>query len=127
MTLEAQGRLGTEYGALVASLFDAIVEVGGHELVARLFGARRRHAMALIRGRLDALELRDAPLTERARAVAGWHEEHGFAADVTDARGLRVCLHNCPIVRMAVATPAVFDSELRMMADVLDADVERSR
>jgi len=125
VTVEAHGQLGMDYGALVGSLLDAVVDVGGHELVARIFVARRRRSTALIRGRFAERGVGAAPLAERVRELAAWQDEHGFAADVSEARGLRLCQHNCPILRIATEAPAACDSELRMIAEVLEADVER--
>ena len=125
VTVDAQGRLDSRYGALAGSLFDAVVDVGGHELLARVFDARRRRGTRVLRGRFETLGIADEPLDVRVRELAAWHDEHGFAADTSEGRGLRIRFHNCPILRIASASPAACDAELRLIADALDADVER--
>jgi DeoR family transcriptional regulator, suf operon transcriptional repressor len=125
VTVDATGRLDSRYAALAGSLFEAVVDVGGHELLARVFDARRRRATALLRGRFEARGVASEPLDVRVRELAGWHDEHGFAADTSESRGLRLRIHGCPILRIAMASPAACDAELRMIAEALDADVER--
>jgi predicted ArsR family transcriptional regulator len=125
VTVDAQGRLDSRYGALAGSLFDAVVDVGGHELLARVFDARRRRGTALLRGRFEERGVAAEALAVRVRELAAWHDEHGFAADTSESRGLRLRFHNCPILRIATASPAACDAELRLIADALDADVER--
>jgi predicted ArsR family transcriptional regulator len=125
VTVDAHGRLDSRYGALAGSLFDALVDVGGHELLARVFDARRRRATALLRGHFEERGIAQEPLAVRVRELAAWHDEHGFAADTSETRGLRLCFHNCPILRIATASPAACDAELRLISDALDADVER--
>jgi DeoR family suf operon transcriptional repressor len=125
VTADAQGYLDSRYGALAGSLVDAMVEIGGHELIARVLDARRRRSTSVVRRWFADRGVDAAPLADRVRELAAWQDEHGFTADVSDTRGLRLIHHNCPIPRIALASPAACDAELRMIADVLEADVER--
>jgi predicted ArsR family transcriptional regulator len=125
VTPDAHGRLDTRYGALAGSLVDAVVDVGGGELLARVLDARRRRATRTIRRRFRDRGVDGAPLMARVRELASWEDEQGFAADVVELHGLRLRHHDCPILRIASASPAACDAELRLIADVLEADVER--
>jgi predicted ArsR family transcriptional regulator len=125
VTPDVQTAAPEGYERLVVAFLEATLEVGGTDLVARIFEARRRADVAELRAMLDAAGLRSAPLAERVRGLAAIADERGYLADVSEERGLRLVHHGCPVLELARKSPMVCDSELRVVGQVLGALVER--
>jgi len=125
LTPNAQQLLPDDYEGLATSLLDAARDVGGQLLVARIFESRRRAQAAGIRARMSDRGLDAAPLFERVQEVAAIQDGLGYLCDVTRDRGIRLHERNCPILQVAASLRAACDSELLLLEDVLEADVER--
>ncbi len=128
ITERAQPLLPASYDRLSTSLVGAVGEVGGDELLARVFEARRAAQARLIRERFEARGLADAPLVDRARELTVIQAEQGYESElVEDAQGIRLIEHNCPIHQVATEAPAACEAEMRLFSEVLGADVVRER
>jgi predicted ArsR family transcriptional regulator len=125
VTPAAQGFVRAEYEAFSMALLEAVADVGGGELVERLFEAWRRRVGTGIRERFRDLGIPDDALADRLRELAARQDAEGFAADVSEQRGLRLRQHACPLRRVAGLVPSLCEAELHLYADVLGADVER--
>ncbi len=78
LTERAQPLLPASYDRLAVSLLGAVLEVGGAELVGRVFEARGTVQARVIRDRLEKRGLATAPLAERARELALIQSEQGL-------------------------------------------------
>jgi predicted ArsR family transcriptional regulator len=125
VTPGARRLLPDGFERLARSITEAARDVGGQELLERIFAARRRRLAAEIGARFAAEGLGSADLAARASALARIQDELGYVAEVVDERGLRLRQHACPILSIAETTPAACDAELRLFGEVLGADVER--
>jgi predicted ArsR family transcriptional regulator len=125
VTPGARRLLPDGFERLARSITEAARDVGGQELLERIFAARRRRLAVDIGARLAADGLADADLRSRASALARIQDELGYVAEVVDQRGLRLLQHACPILSIAETTLVACDAELRLFGDVLGANVER--
>jgi predicted ArsR family transcriptional regulator len=127
VTADAQELFPSNYDGLAAGLLAAIGAVGGDALIEQVFQARRRQIGDRVRRELDGLVGPDAPLTERARALAVLQDEQGYLADaVIESDGtIRLREHNCAILDVAKGQHAACDAEIELFREVLGADVVR--
>jgi predicted ArsR family transcriptional regulator len=127
ITPDAQDLFPSDYDGFASGLLAAIAEVGGEELLARVFAARRRQIGARVRSELAREVPAAAPLHARVRELAVIQDRAGYLADATvEADGsLRLVERNCAIHRVASAEPAACEAELSLFRELLDADVER--
>jgi predicted ArsR family transcriptional regulator len=128
ITAEAQGLFPANYDGLATGLLEAIGSVGGDELVLQVFEARRRQTAERVRARLAERLPADAPLADRVRELAVLQDEQGYLCQAEIDEGgatIRLREHNCAIYHVAMGLPAACGAELRLFADVLDADVVR--
>ena len=125
VTPSARRLLPDGFERLARSITEAARDVGGQELLERIFAARRRRLAAEIAGRFAAEGLAAADLPALTAALARHQDELGDVAEVVDDHGLRLRQHACPILSIAETTPAACDAELRLFGEVLGADVER--
>jgi predicted ArsR family transcriptional regulator len=127
VTPAAQPAFPSNYDALAAGLVAAIDAVGGPDLVASVFEARRRILADAVRERLDERVGPQASLFDRVRELAVMQDEQGYlAAAALDADGavrLREC--NCAIYGVAAGNTAACDAELALFRDVLGTEVVR--
>jgi len=128
VTADAQGLFPTNYDGLAAGLLEAIDAVGGADLVEAVLDARRRQVAERVRVRFAELLPADAPLIDRVRELAVLQDEQGYLcqAEIDDSGAtIRLREHNCAIYNVAMGLPAACGAELRLFADVLEADVVR--
>jgi predicted ArsR family transcriptional regulator len=127
VTPVAQNLFPTNYDGLAAGLLAAIDAVGGRPLVERVFESRREQIAERMRGRLAERVGAGAPLLERVRELAVIQDEQGYlcGAELQGDGSVRLTEHNCAIFNVAAGDGAACASELRLFAEVLDADVVR--
>jgi predicted ArsR family transcriptional regulator len=128
ITADAQGLFPTNYDGLAIGLLEAIGVVGGDELVTQVLDARRRQVAHRVRLRLAERLPADAPLADRVRELAVLQDEQGYLCHAEiddDGATIRLREHNCAIYHVAMGLPAACGAELRLFAEVLDADVVR--
>ncbi len=127
VTPEAQDLFPSNYDGLASSLLDAISEVGGTELLGRVFEARRDALAERVRRRLDERTGPTAPLRDRVRELAVLQDEQGYLAGslVAEDGVVRLVQHNCAIHRVAQGEPAACAAELELFQDLLGVSVTR--
>jgi predicted ArsR family transcriptional regulator len=128
ITPDAQGLFPTNYDGLAIGLLEAIGVVGGDDLVTQVLDARRRQVAHRVRLRLAERLPADAPLADRVRELAVLQDEQGYLCHAEiddDGATIRLREHNCAIYHVAMGLPAACGAELRLFAEVLDADVVR--
>jgi DeoR family transcriptional regulator, suf operon transcriptional repressor len=116
------------YGEALSAMLGAVVEKDGREAAVRMLESY----FDLLAGRMRG-ELHRVPPAERPDAVAKLLSEEGYMAEMrveggTSAGRTEAVLteHNCPIPAVAVRFPEICAAEARYLADVLDAEVERT-
>jgi predicted ArsR family transcriptional regulator len=127
VTPEAQGFLPTNYDGLATGVIEAIEAVGGHELIDRVFEARRTEVRERVANRLAERLPADAPLVDRVRELAVIQDEQGYLCEATlSADGtIRLAEYNCAIHHVAAGQPTACAAELELFRDVLGTDVVR--
>lgn len=127
VTPEAQDLFPSNYDGLASSLLDAISEVGGSELLRRVFEARRDALADRVRRRLDERAGPAASLRDRVRELAVLQDEQGYLAGslVAEDGVVRLVQHNCAIHRVAQGEPAACAAELELFQDLLGVTVTR--
>lgn len=127
VTADAQGLFPSNYDGLAAGLLAAIDEVGGVELIERVFETRRRQVSERVRSRLAARLPADAPLVDRVRELAVIQDELGYlcSAEVEPDGAIRLREHNCAIFQVATGTTSACRAELELFREVLGAEVVR--
>ena len=125
VTPEAQRIFPTNYDGLAVGLLAALAELGGDDLVGRVFGERRRQLADRISARLAALD--DPGLDDKVQELAAIQDDHGYVADVVLGPDgtIRLREHNCAIYDVAARQPTACSAELELFREVLDADVVR--
>ena len=127
VTAAAQSMFPTNYEGLAAGLLTAIEAVGGEELVADVFDARRQLIASQVRRRLADRLPADAPLQDRVRELAVIQDEQGYLSSaVVEPDGtLRIRQCNCAIYGIASVSASPCEAEIALYRDVLDAEVVR--
>ena len=127
VTPDAQGLLPANYDALATGMVEAIEAVGGLDLLARVFEARRTEARERVATRLADRLPAGATLLDRVRELAVIQDEQGYLCQATVAADGSILLaeFNCAIHHVASGHPAACGSELDLFRDVLGADVVR--
>ena len=127
VTPDAQVAFPSNYDGLAAGLLAAIGVVGGDELVAQVFDARRRLIAEQVKERLAERLPADAPLAAKVDELAVIQDEQGYLSSVfIGADGsirLRQC--NCAIFGIAALSSSPCEAELAMFSEVLGTDVVR--
>jgi len=127
ITSDAQELFPANYDGLAAGLIEAIVAVGGDDLIEQVFAARRRQIGSRIRQRIDERLPPDATLADRVGELAVIQDELGYltTASVGEDGSLRLSEHNCAIFQVAQGEPSACEAELALFREVLGTDVER--
>ena len=129
ITPGAQDLFPSNYDALAGGLLDAIETVGGGDLLAKVFAARRQRSGGRIREQMVERVGVDAPLLDRVRELAVIQSDNGYLAEATrdDDGSIRLREYNCAIYRIAQGSPAVCRAELELFTEVLGADIVREQ
>ena len=127
VTSAAQSVFPSNYDGLAAGLLEAIAAVGGEELVADVFDARRQLVASQVRERLAERLPNGATFEEKVRELAVIQDEQGYLANVVADGDGTLCLRqcNCAIYGVAAVSSSPCEAELALYADVLGADVVR--
>ncbi len=127
LTPAAQELFPANYGALTQSILTAIHTVGGDELIAEVFEARRQILRARISRRIEERLPADASLWEKVKEVASYEDDTGYLGRATqdDDGTIRLCEHNCAIYGVAGAYQIACAAELQLFGEVLGAKVTR--
>ncbi|GBC98306.1 hypothetical protein HRbin17_00808 [bacterium HR17] len=107
------------YDMLATVMLDEIVADMGREYVRKLFQRYRQRLLA-------RFNCPRAPLAERVRALTQLLADEGYMAYSEEASdGFVITLPNCPIAEVVRQFHEACDSELEVLATVLDAPVVR--
>lgn len=121
LSTSGQALFPRRYEETLTSVLDQMVELNGREAAVALLES---HFAGLTR-RLQG-ELAGSTPDERLRALSRVLSEEGYMAEV-GTRGGQATLteHNCAIPAVAQRFPEICAAELRFLADVLGAEVDR--
>lgn len=114
------------YGEALSAMLSAVVERDGREAAVGMLESY----FDLLAGRMRA-ELVGVPQTERLGVVARLLSQEGYMAEALVEQGAGdpteavLTEHNCPIPAVAERFPEICAAEVRYLADVLGAEVER--
>jgi predicted ArsR family transcriptional regulator len=127
VTPDAQDAFPSNYDGLAAGLLAAIGVVGGDDLVAEVFDARRRLIADQVKGRLDERLPANASLEARVRELAVIQDEQGYlsSAFISADGTIRIRQCNCAIFGIAAQSSSPCEAELALFQEVLGADVVR--
>jgi predicted ArsR family transcriptional regulator len=127
VTPDAQAAFPSNYDGLAAGLLAAIGMVGGDDLVAEVFDARRLLIAEQVKGRLEERLPANAPLEARVRELAVIQDEQGYlsSAFISPDGTIRLRQCNCAIFGIAAKSSSPCDAELALFQEVLEADVVR--
>jgi predicted ArsR family transcriptional regulator len=127
VTPDAQVAFPSNYDGLAAGLLAAIGIVGGDDLVAEVFDARRRLISDQVMGRLEERLPANAPLEARVRELAVIQDEQGYlsSAFISPDGTIRLRQCNCAIFGIAAQSSSPCEAELALFKEVLGADVVR--
>ena len=127
VTPDAQAAFPSNYDGLAAGLLAAIGMVGGDDLVAEVFDARRLLIAEQVKGRLEERLPANAPLEARVRELAVIQDEQGYlsSAFISPYGTIRLRQCNCAIFGIAAKSSSPCDAELALFQEVLEADVVR--
>jgi predicted ArsR family transcriptional regulator len=127
VTPDAQVAFPSNYDGLAAGLLAAIGVVGGDDLVAEVFDARRRLIAAQVKGRMKDRLPAGAPLEDRVRELAVIQDEQGYlsSAFISPDGTIRLRQCNCAIFGIAAQSTTPCEAELALFSEVLGADVVR--
>lgn len=127
VTPDAQDLFPANYDGLASGLIEAILAIGGEDLVEQVFAARRRQIGDRVRSEMAARLPSDASLEDRARELAVIQDEQGYLGEalLLPDGTLTLREHNCAIYHVARGAPAACAAELELFREVLDANVVR--
>lgn len=117
---EARRLFPQAYSQLSVSALEFVERRLGRPAVAELLQERAAEVQARHRP-----QLRQPELTERVRALARLRDEEGYMADYGGRRRgtCELTEHNCPIFALAERFPEACETERRLFASLLDANV----
>ncbi len=121
LTPKANGLFPQSYSEVSMAALEFIERRLGTEAVAQLLTERAREVADRARPRLSGRTLPD-----RVRELARMRTEGGYMAEVgaPRKRSLEMLEHNCPILALANRFPVACETERRMFANLLRADVD---
>jgi predicted ArsR family transcriptional regulator len=127
VTPDAQDLFPSNYDALAVGLLQAIVAVGGSDLIEEVFAARRRQIVDRIRERLVQRVPKKSSLAARVRELSVIQDEQGYLCETLLAPDgtIRLREHNCAIYNVASTNRTACAAELELFREVLGADVVR--
>jgi predicted ArsR family transcriptional regulator len=127
VTPDAQVAFPSNYDGLAAGLMAAMGMVGGDDLVAEVFDARRRLIAQQMKDRLRERLPENAPLEDRVRELAVIQDEQGYlsTAVIGPDGMIRLQQCNCAIFAIASASTSPCEAELALFQEVLGAEVVR--
>ena len=127
VTPDAQVAFPSNYDGLAAGLLAAIGVIGGDDLVAQVFDARRRLIAEQVKERLDERLPADATLEARVRELAVIQDEQGYlsTAFISPDGTIRLRQCNCAIYGVAALSSSPCEAELALFSQVLGAEVVR--
>jgi predicted ArsR family transcriptional regulator len=127
VTAAAQVAFPSNYDGLAAGLLAAIGVVGGDDLVAEVFDARRHLIAEQVKSRLEERLPSTASLEARVRELAVIQDEQGYlsSAFISPDGTIRLRQCNCAIFGVAAQSSSPCDAELALFREVLGADVVR--
>ena len=110
------------YCEALTAMLGAVVEREGRESAVTLLGSYFDLLSKRIRGQLEGV-----PPAERLKVVARALSEEGYMAEATPGEGVAILTeHNCAIPVVAERFPEICSAEAKFLAEVLDAEVERT-
>jgi DeoR family suf operon transcriptional repressor len=110
------------YCEALTAMLGAVVQREGRESAVALLGSYFDLLARRIRGQLEGV-----PPAERLKVVARALSDEGYMAEATSGEGMAVLTeHNCAIPAVAERFPEICSAEARFLAEVLDAEVERT-
>lgn len=115
------------YDDLANTALRYLGETGGDAALVAFAEHRARALAAQLADDVDA----NAPVTERADALAGALSAHGYASTTQTvgtpggASGVQVCQHHCPVAHVAAEFPQLCEAETRAFEAVLGTYVQR--
>ena len=127
VTPDAQDLFPANYDGLATGLIEAILAIGGEDLVEQVFAARRRQIGDRVRSQMAARLAPDATLADRVRELAVIQDEQGYLGEaiLMPDGTLNLREHNCAIYHVANGEPAACAAELDLFREVLGANVVR--
>lgn len=115
-------RFPRRYGEALTAMLGEVVEREGRGAAVSLLESYFRLLAGRIQGQLEGL-----PPADRLRVVARALSEEGFMAEATPGNGAAVLTeHNCAIPAVAKRFPEICAAEAKFLAELLDAEVERT-
>lgn len=120
LSARAQELFPSAYRQLVVDILTTMIEVGGPEQVDRVFDLRRQRIAAEYQPHLAG-----KPFRERIATLATLRTAAGYMTDweQLDAQTFLIREVHCPLLSVAERCPQLCDQDLRMFAELLDAEV----
>ena len=110
------------YCEALTAMLDTVAAREGRQAAVALLGSYFEVLAGRIRARLEGV-----PAAERLGVVAQALSEEGFMAESSVMDGVAVLTaHNCALPRVAERFPELCVAEAKFLAEVLDAEVERT-
>jgi DeoR family transcriptional regulator, suf operon transcriptional repressor len=110
------------YGETLTAVLGTVVERQGRAAAVSLLDSYFQLLAGRIRGQVQGIEP-----AERLQVVARALSEEGYMAEVTPGEGTAVLTeHNCAIPAVAERFPEICAAEAKFLAEILDAEVERT-
>jgi predicted ArsR family transcriptional regulator len=128
LTDEGRAAFPHAYDDLANTALRYLRETGGEAAVT----AFAEHRAATLAEKLRASVSRDAPIADRANALARALSDSGYASttatvgdDAAGVHGVQICQHHCPVAHVAAEFPELCEAETRAFAEVLGTYVQR--
>lgn len=117
----SRDRFGHLYDAIASEALDFIRSRDGDDAVMEF--AQQR---AVETERRIGVHITELPLSMRGEALASALTAEGYAASVTsNALGIQICQHHCPVAHVAKDHPELCEAETQMFSRVLGSHVQR--
>lgn len=117
----SRDQFGHSYDVIASEALDFIRSRHGDEAVMEFAQLRARETENKIGAQITEL-----PMPMRGEALASALTAEGYAASVTtNALGVQVCQHHCPVAHVAKDHPELCEAETQMFSRVLGSHVQR--
>jgi len=121
LTDKADAAFPKRYGQLATMVLNELAEMGGPELLDKLFERLADRYAGGIEGQMMGLDF-----DEKLTRVVEWIGRAGTLAEREDIPGgVRVTIHNCPFRNTALKYPQVCTITPRLLVKLLDAQVSQ--
>ena len=119
LTERAEHEFPNDYESLAVDLFNGAAQIGGDEMLSRLFDLREESMYSLLKPHVDAKNLEG-----KLKQINGILNQHGYMSSIQrEADGFALYAQNCPVPAISDHSTMPCQCEKNVLERLLDIEV----